>query len=147
MDDLKNNMQDLALRYHKDMIVAEVSHGLYAGGLCLLRKAGAGGTEGHGRKRELAEKVPYPMTPEGGERVMRDITLIGTFRKQGARASSIGACVAASPRLRLGERSRTGIHRRTRPRRQQMGQSGAVRLRRNALPALKTIRDFGCDFD
>lgn len=72
LEDLKNNMHALALRYHKDMIVAEVSTGFtledYADRERLLpaqRKGMAAGAK-------LAERVPYPMTPEGQSRFMQD---------------------------------------------------------------------------
>ena len=77
MDDLKNNMQDLALRYHKDMIVAEVSTGFTLEDYASYEKLAPEERKGMATKRELAEKVPYPMTPEGQSAFMRDImTLI-----------------------------------------------------------------------
>ena len=132
MDDLKNNMQDLALRYHKDMIVAEVSTGFTLEDYASYEKLASEERKGMATKRELAEKVPYPMTPEGQSTFMLDIMKLirDVPENRGKGLRLLGACVAASPRLRLGERSRTGLHRRTRPRRQRMGQSGIVRLRR-----------------
>ena len=50
LQDLEDNMHDISARYGKELIVAEVSHGTYDGGLCLLRTARRKRAERHGDK-------------------------------------------------------------------------------------------------
>ncbi|MFA5675406.1 MAG: glycosyl hydrolase 53 family protein [Christensenellales bacterium] len=63
LDDLRHNMNDLAERYGKPLIVAETSMGFstedYRGGE--ERKTG----RGMAATTRLAQRVPFPMTPEG----------------------------------------------------------------------------------
>ena len=73
MDGLRENMNDIALRYGKDLIVVETSMGFtledYAGYEALapeLRK-------GMAATAELASKIDYPMTAEGQCAFLRDL--------------------------------------------------------------------------
>ena len=71
-DDLRNNMNDMAHRYHKDMIVAEVSTGFTLEDYQLYEKLPDEKRKGMATKPELAAKVPYPMSPEGQKAFMED---------------------------------------------------------------------------
>lgn len=73
LQDLKDNMHDLALRYHKDMIVAEVSMGHTLDDYAAYEKLEPEQRKGMATKLALAERVPYPMTPEGQRRFMQDV--------------------------------------------------------------------------
>ena len=149
MDDLKNNMQDLALRYHKDMIVAEVSTGFTLEDYASYEKLAPEERKGMATKRELAEKVPYPMTPEGQSAFMRDImTLIRDIPENRGKGFvywepawlPVPGCGWANEAALAytGEQGPGG---------NEWANQALFDYDGNALPALKTIRDFGCDFD
>ncbi len=74
VEDLRNNMNDIAIRYQKDLLLAEVSTGHtlkdyqeYEKLLPHERKGMAS------TNSKLAAKVDYPMTPEGQADFMRDV--------------------------------------------------------------------------
>lgn len=73
LEDLRQNMNDLALRYHKDMIVAEVSMGFTMEDYAEYEQLEPERRKGMATKPSLAEKVPYPMTPEGQSRFLLDL--------------------------------------------------------------------------
>ena len=73
VDDLRKNMHDIALRYGKDLIVAEVSTGFTLEDYAAYEKLEPAMRKGMATKRELAEKVPYSMSPEGQSAFMQDI--------------------------------------------------------------------------
>lgn len=63
--DLQNNMNDLAVRYGKDLVVAEVSTGFTMEDYGKYEKLSPENRKGYATKPELAAKVPFPMTKEG----------------------------------------------------------------------------------
>lgn len=65
LDDLKNNMNDLAVRYGKELVIAEVSMGFTMEDYAEYEKLGPDERKGYATKPELAAKVPFPMTKEG----------------------------------------------------------------------------------
>ena len=65
LEDLKNNMNDLAIRYGKELVIAEVSMGFTMEDYAEYEKLGPGERKGYATKPELAAKVPFPMTKEG----------------------------------------------------------------------------------
>ncbi len=73
LSDLQANMKDLALRYKKDMIVAETSMGFTLEDYQKYEQLPTEKRNGMATKPELAAKVPYPMTPEGQSDFMRDL--------------------------------------------------------------------------
>ncbi|MDO5545122.1 MAG: glycosyl hydrolase 53 family protein [Eubacteriales bacterium] len=73
MDDLKNNMHDLACRYGKDLIIAEVSTGFTLEDYAQYEQLEPSMRKGMATKPALTEKVPYDMSPEGQSVFMRDI--------------------------------------------------------------------------
>ena len=62
---LKDNMNDIAVRYHKKLIIAEVSMGHTMEDYQEYEKLPDHLRKGMATKPELAAKVPYPMSPEG----------------------------------------------------------------------------------
>ena len=72
-DDLRYNMNDMAKRYKKDMIVAEVSTGFTLDDYKEYEKLLDDERKGMATKPELAAKVPYPMSPEGQSDFMKDL--------------------------------------------------------------------------
>ena len=71
--DLENNMNDVAKRYGKDIIIAEVSMGFTMEDFKEYEKLSDEQRKGMATKPALAEKVEYPMTPEGQSDFMQDI--------------------------------------------------------------------------
>lgn len=62
---LRDNMNDIALRYHKKLIIAEVSMGHTMEDYQKYEKLSDEERKGMATKPELAAKVPYPMTKKG----------------------------------------------------------------------------------
>lgn len=65
LDDLSNNMNDLAERYQKDVVVAEVSMGFTMEDYADRELLSPDKRKGMATKPHLAEAVEYPMTPKG----------------------------------------------------------------------------------
>lgn len=78
MEGLKENMHMLAERYKKPMIVAETSMGFTLEDYAEYEKLPNMIRSGMAAKRELAEKIRWPMTPEGQCSFFKD--LIETIR-------------------------------------------------------------------
>lgn len=72
LDMLSNNMNDIALRYGKKLIVAEVSMGFTMEDYKDYEKLPDELRKGMATKKELAEKVPFPMSPEGQKEFMKE---------------------------------------------------------------------------
>lgn len=73
---LRENMNDIALRYGKDLILAEVSMGHTLRDYREYEKLEPGERKGMAATKELAAKVPFAMTPEGQTEFMRQILTI-----------------------------------------------------------------------
>lgn len=69
---LKDNMEAAALRYHKKMLVTEVSSGFTLKDYKEYEKLEDGQRKGMAANAELAAKVPYPMTEQGQADFMAD---------------------------------------------------------------------------
>ena len=65
MNDLRSNMNDIALRYGKELFVVETSTGFTLEDYAEYEKLPPEKRKGMAAKPELAAKVEYPMTPEG----------------------------------------------------------------------------------
>ena len=70
---LKNNLYDLAERYGKPMIIAEVSMGFTMEDYGSYEGLSPENRKGMATKPELAAKVPYPMTPQGQLLFLEDL--------------------------------------------------------------------------
>ncbi len=73
MADLKNNMNDIAVRYNKDLIIAEVSMGFTMEDYAQYEKLSEGERKGMATKPEFLDKIEHPMTPEGQSLFMNDL--------------------------------------------------------------------------
>lgn len=71
LEDLQNNMNDLAVRYGKELMVAEVSMGFTMEDYAEYEKLAPGERKGYATKPELVEKLPFPMTKDGQKDFMR----------------------------------------------------------------------------
>lgn len=69
---LEDNMNDIAVRYHKDLVVAEVSMGYTMEDYRSYEKLTADEGKGYATKPELVEKIEYPMTKQGQCDFMKD---------------------------------------------------------------------------
>lgn len=65
LDDLQLNMNDLAKRYGKTLIVAETSMGFSLEDYRSKEELAGGLGRGMAATPELAKRVPFPMTPDG----------------------------------------------------------------------------------
>ena len=73
MDQLINNMNDIAVRYHKDLIIAEVSMGYTMEDYKAYEKLSDSERKGYATKPALVEKIEFPMTKEGQADFMRTL--------------------------------------------------------------------------
>lgn len=71
LEDLQDNMNDLAVRYGKELVVAEVSMGFTMEDYAEYEKLASGERKGYATKPELVEKLPFPMTKDGQKDFMR----------------------------------------------------------------------------
>ena len=65
LQDLENNMNDISVRYGKDLIIAEVSMGHTTEDYASYEKLEPHERKGMATKPELCAKVPFPMTKDG----------------------------------------------------------------------------------
>lgn len=72
LDMLENNMNDIAKRYGKDLIVAEVSMGYTMEDYKDYEKLSDEERKGYATRQELVEKIEYPMTVQGQYDFMED---------------------------------------------------------------------------
>lgn len=72
MQMLIDNMTDIAKRYQKDLIVAEVSMGFTMEDYSSLEALSSEERKGYATKPSLVEKIEYPMTKQGQCDFMRD---------------------------------------------------------------------------
>lgn len=72
LDMLTDNMNDIAKRYEKDLIVAEVSMGYTMEDYKDYEKLSDEERKGYATKPSLVEKIEYPMTAEGQRAFMED---------------------------------------------------------------------------
>lgn len=73
LDMLKNNMHDIALRYHKKLIVTELSMGFTQEDYQEYEKLANDQRKGMATKPDVAAVVPYPMTPKGQADFLKDV--------------------------------------------------------------------------
>ena len=144
LEQLKNNMNDLALRYHKDMIVAEVSTGFTLDDYAEYEKLAPHERKGGAANEKLARNVPYPMTKEGQCDFMRDFMQVvkdvpenrgkGFVYWEAAWIPVPGCGWATNAALAYtGEKGPCG---------NEWANQVLFDFDGNALPALKVIRDF-----
>ena len=73
IDGLRANMNDIALRYGKDLIVVETSTGFTLEDYAQYEALAPDKRKGMAAKPELAARIDYPMTPEGQCAFLRDL--------------------------------------------------------------------------
>lgn len=73
LDQLEFNMRDMAERYGKELVVAEVSMGFTMEDYAEYEKLAPEDRKGMATRPELVEKIEYPMTIQGQKDFMEDI--------------------------------------------------------------------------
>lgn len=142
---LKANMDDLAVRYKKDLIVAEVSMGYTMEDYRSYEKLAANERKGMATRKELADAIDYPMTPQGQSDFMRDVLQIirevpdgrgkGFFYWEPAWIPVPGSGWATEAACAyIGESGPGG---------NEWANQALFDYEGNTLPALDVIRDFG----
>ena len=71
LSDLQKNMNDLAVRYGKELVIVEVSMGFTMEDYGAYEKLAPDERKGYATKPALVEKLPFPMTKEGQADFMR----------------------------------------------------------------------------
>ncbi|MCD7737012.1 MAG: glycosyl hydrolase 53 family protein [Lachnospiraceae bacterium] len=73
LDGLRDNMNDIALRYGKKLVVAEVSMGFTMKDYASYERLALDERKGMATKPEHVAMISYPMTPQGQADFMRDV--------------------------------------------------------------------------
>lgn len=73
LDDLSANMQDIAKRYGKELVIAEVSMGYTMEDYKEYEKLDDSSRKGMATRQELVDKIEYPMTKEGQADFLKDL--------------------------------------------------------------------------
>lgn len=73
LEDLSNNMNDIAKRYGKELVIAEVSMGYTVEDYAKYEKLAPSERKGMATKPELLDKLDYPMTKEGQADFMAEL--------------------------------------------------------------------------
>ena len=71
LEDLRNNMNDLAVRYGKELVIAEVSMGFTMEDYASYEKLAQEERKGYATKQHLVEQLPFPMSKEGQSDFMK----------------------------------------------------------------------------
>lgn len=143
LDDLQSNMNDLAKRYGKDLVVAEVSMGFSMEDYGKYEKLAPEKRKGYATRPELVAKVPFPMTKEGQADFMKALLAVidqvpdgkgrGFFYWEPAWIPVPGCGWANEDALRfIGEQGPCG---------NEWANQALFDYEGNALPALEVIRD------
>lgn len=142
--DLQNNLNDLARRYGKDLMIAEVSMGHSMEDYGKYEKLAPDERKGYATRPELAAKVPFPMTPEGQADFLKALFSVldqvpdkksrGFFWWEPAWIPVPGSGWANEEALRYIEEKGPGGN--------EWANQALFDYEGNALPALETIRDY-----
>ncbi len=142
LDGLSYNMKDMAKRYGKKVCVAEVSTGFSTDDYSKHEGKEPCEVKGMATKPELVAKVPYPMTPQGQADFMQDIMQriaevpggMGFYYWEPAWVPVPGCGWANEVSVKYIEEEGPGGN--------EWANQALFDYEGNALPALKTIRDF-----
>ena len=142
LDELEYNMNDMAKRYGKKVVVAEVSMGFTMEDYAEYEKLAPYERKGMATKENLLEKLKYPMTKEGQSDFMRDIMEriasvkegLGFFYWEPGWVPVPGCGWASDAAVKYMNEKGPGGN--------EWANQALFDYDGNALPALKTIRDF-----
>lgn len=145
LDELEYNMRDMAERYHKELVVAEVSMGFTMEDYATYENLAPEDRKGMATKPELVEKLEYPMTKEGQTDFMKDIMQRiasipggrGFYYWEPGWIPVPGCGWATEAALAYTGEDGPGGN--------EWANQALFDYDGNALPALKAIRDFNCE--
>ncbi len=142
--DLKNNMNDISLRYGKELMVVEVSMGYTMEDYADYEKLPPDKRKGMATKKELVDKIDYPMTKDGQKRFLTDFLNVikqvpdnkgaGFFYWEAAWIPVAGSGWASDEAIAYMEEKGPGGN--------EWANQALFDYDGNALPALEAIRDF-----
>lgn len=143
-DMLSDNMADIAERYGKDLIIAEVSMGYTMEDYASYEKLSKEERKGMATRQELADKIEFPMTKEGQSEFMKELIRrikavpndkgCGYFYWEPAWIPVPGSGWATESSLKYIEDAG--------PCGNEWANQALFDYQGNALPALKIVRDF-----
>lgn len=144
MDDLRRNMNDIALRYGKDLIVAETSSGFTLEDYQRYERLPRDRRKGMAANAALAETIPYPMSPEGQAQFIQDLMELIAAVPEGRGKGFIYWEAAWLPVPGSGWATDAGIAYMMEkgPVGNEWANQALFDYEGNALPALETIRVF-----
>lgn len=144
MEALEANVNDLAVRYKKDMIIVETSSGFTLEDYAEYEKLTADQRKGMAANAELAEKIPFDMTPEGQCGFMQRLMTIIKNIPDGRGKGFIYWEAAWIPVPGSGWATETAIDymKEKGPVGNEWANQALFDYEGHTLPALETIRDF-----
>lgn len=144
LEKLSDNMNDLALRYGKELMVAEVSMGFTMEDYAAYERLAPEERKGYATRPELVEKVPFPMSKEGQCEFMKAFLKVieqvpahkglGFFYWEPAWLPVAGSGWATKEALEYIEEKGPGGN--------EWANQALFDYEGNALPALEVIRDY-----
>ena len=144
MEALSANMNDIALRYGKDLIVAETSTGFTTEDYACYEQLPPEGRKGMGATAELAEQAGVDMTPEGQsaflQRLMETIQTVPEGRGKGFIYWE--PCWLPVPGSQWASDEAIAYMKEKGPGGNEWANQALFDYEGNSLPALTTIRDF-----
>ena len=144
MTDLASNMNDIASRYGKDLVVVETSMGFTMDSFAAYEKLPEAERKGAATRPELVEKVPYPMTHQGQADFIRDLLRLIRAVPENRGAGFFWWEPAWIPVPGSGWAKRAGWEyvREKGPEGNEWANQALFDYEGNTLPALQVIRDF-----
>lgn len=144
LGDLSANMNDIAPRYGKDLVVAETSMGFTMDSFAAWEGRSEDQRKGPATRPELVEKVPYPMSPDGQAAFIRDLMAAIAAVPGGQGAGFFWWEPAWIPVPGSGWAKQSGWEyvRERGPEGHEWANQTLFDFDGNALPALGVIRDF-----
>lgn len=147
LEDLQSNMNDLAVRYGKELMVVEVSMGFTMEDYAAYERLNPQERKGYATKPALVEKVPFPMTREGQGEFMKALLQViervpdhkgrGFFYWEPAWIPVVGSGWASEEALLYIEEEGPGGN--------EWANQALFDYEGNALPSLEVIRDYQPD--
>lgn len=148
LKDLQDNMNDLAVRYGKELVIAEVSMGFTMEDYGIYEELAEDERKGYATKPELVEKLDFPMTREGQADFMKALFSVmeqmpdhkcrGFFYWEPAWIPVPGSGWANEAALRYIEEKGPGGN--------EWANQALFDYNGQALPALEVIRDYSLNF-
>lgn len=144
LEGLSQNMKDIAKRYQKDLIIAEVSMGYTMEDYAAYEKLEPEERKGMATKPKLVEKIEYPMSKQGQKEFMIDIMerLKEVPNQQGAGFYYWEPAWIPFPGSGWATKASLAYMKDAGPCGNEWANQALFDYQGNALPALEAIRDF-----